>query len=99
MSDLKPRIAHNYDEILRDDGTVEMSYNYLDYFLAPEEDFNFDGEMFYARHYLDEPGDVIIMAGDPGAEMLAWLQQRYDRIRRFSDQTGCYEAIWQRPRA
>jgi len=96
MTELKPRIVHNYEEILRDDGTVEMSYNYLDYFLLSEEEFYYGEDMFYARHYLDEPGDLIIMSGDPGEAMMAWLQQRFDRIRRFSPPTRRYEVIWER---
>lgn len=97
MSDaVKPRIVHNYEEILRDDGTVEMSYNYLDYFLTDEASFYYGGDMFYARHYLDEPGDVLIMSGEPGDAMMAWLQKRFDRIKRYSKASGRFEVIWER---
>lgn len=60
-------------------GVFGHVYNFLDYL------FEADGERILARHYLDEPGRVLVMGhldtATPGAErVLVFLAMRYDEI-------------------
>ena len=77
-----PRIVHGRDLIV-EGGRLEQDYNFIDYFFGVE----IDDQKLYARHYLDEPGQVTIrarfeqVADKPWfPPILAYLQYRFDKI-------------------
>jgi|RhiMethySRZTD1v2_1073278.scaffolds.fasta_scaffold1150963_2 hypothetical protein len=87
-------IVHSCDYLLRDDGTLEFHYNYLDYF------WEIDGAKIRARHYLDRPRpltvavmmDFKLFDQRKYVGILNYLQRRFAVIETF-DSKG-YTVRW-----
>jgi hypothetical protein len=87
-------ITHARD-IIAFGGQVEQDYRFLIYqFQGPQGTID-------ARMYLDEPWTVSIinpLAGEPvPADVLVYLQQRFDHIRQLGGPDG-YTHIWSKPK-
>ena len=93
----RPAIIHDRDLVVTEHGW-EQDYHYLDYDFAPHP--------YWARHYLEETGTVILYARvDDGGNLahvphpvLVYLQYRFDRIEVLGATTA-RKLLWQRPEA
>jgi hypothetical protein len=76
-------IKHGCDYMLREDGSLEFYYNFLDYI------WEVDGSEVRARHYLDHRGKIAVMMpfeqfDQPKyADILTYLQRRFSEIETF----------------
>ena len=92
-----PAITHGRDLVVTEFGW-EQDYNFLDYDFAPHP--------FWARHYFDEEGLVILHAHeeDDGAldrvpeAVLAYLKYRFERLDTLGATTA-RTRLWERPEA
>ena len=92
-----PAITHGRDLVVTELGW-EQDYNFLDYNFAPHP--------FWARHYLDEDGVVILHDHADGGgtlarvpkPVLAYLQYRFDKIDILCEETA-RTRLWERPEA
>ena len=90
-------IIHGCDYFFRDDGVLEVYYNFLDYH------WSIDGTQVRARHYLDgsSPLKVAVMMAfqefnqPKYAGVLDYLQRRFHTIETFErDESKPYVVPW-----
>jgi hypothetical protein len=71
---MTPTIEHRVD-VIEVDGAVEQVYNHLIY--------RWESIAVTARAYFDEINVVSILTGEPTAEVLVYLRERYGCIQRL----------------